>query len=254
MDGPTDRDRGVPLCRVLTDAQRTRVPAALLALSGLSALAGCGETDSGGSAEADSSVPASRSASVEPSEPSDDECSAEPPVGDALTEPGTVLCLGTPAVLPLLSDDDVQMVTRVRVTAIEQVPAAVLEAVDQEDIYDELDMTQVDVYTVSAEVELLSGAMTPRTGDRLDPFDLLTLASDGTSSSDWPGQGWPGATWEPEGCDYDTFPDDTPPGETIETCEWLSVPRGEVITGAVVGSGSDAYNYYQDGAGVTWPR
>ena len=57
--------------------------------------------------------------------------------------------------LPLLSDDDVQLVARVRVTAIEQVSATELAAVDQEDIYDELDLTQVDVYTVSAEVELL---------------------------------------------------------------------------------------------------
>jgi hypothetical protein len=167
-------------------------------------------------------------------------CTSEDPTLGAPTAPGMLLCVGTPAQVPLTDRSDRHHVVRVIVTAVARVPRAEVDDLTRRELGVDVDPTGIDIYAVHAQARLDDPAT-------LDPLRDVLLYSREHDFAD------PHvlSTWSPEGCVHQRFTAAMPAGTTIRTCDWRWVTRGADLTGVTLGSEIDEYAVY-GGNPVSW--
>ncbi len=203
-------------------------------------LLGCAESDS----ESDSEDDPGRSAPATSAD-SPTACTTEPTSTGLYTDPGQVLCLGTPAVLPLTTSSDSQATGRMSlvVTGIERGDDTVIDDEITEGMA-EWTADSRDLWYVRLESELLSEKF-PGALDGKDPLGILTgiRSADGEVGESYIDFDIDGTVGD---CERRVF-DGEDPGP-FETCAWRVMAPGAVPTQA---SWSETGDYFGEGA-IVW--
>ncbi|MEO9324560.1 hypothetical protein ABFT23_13790 [Nocardioides sp. C4-1] len=170
-------------------------------------------------------------------------CTTEPTLTDGLTDPGQVLCLGTPATLPVRSTDDDTGTMRLLVTGFEQGDDAQID--ERLGGFGWASDTH-DLWFARAEARLLSEE-TPGGLDRTDPFGILWNLGDTDGEA-----GDKGLAPDPDGCESADFDEAPSPGERFETCVWAVLPEG-TVPDYLSWVDTDAYDIgLNDAGGLFW--
>jgi hypothetical protein len=151
-----------------------------------------------------------------------------------------LLCVGTPAHVPLTDASDRHHVVRVIVTAVDRVPRAEVDDLTERELGVDVDPAGIDIHAVHAQAR-------PGEPATLDPLRDVLLYSREHDFAD------PHvlSTWSPDGCVHQRFTAAMPAGTTIRTCDWRWVTRGADLTGVTLGSEIDEYAVY-GGNPVSW--
>lgn len=170
-----------------------------------------------------------------------DPCTTTPRETDGLTEPGQVLCFGTPAVLPVDYSLGGTGTMRLAVTGVERGDDAIIDELITSGYPDWTSQSR-DLWYVRAEAELLSEDE-PGAVDGANPMTIISglRSADGTS-------GEKGLVFPFDECEETTFGDGG--GTAFETCLWAVLPPG---TDGYAASWADTGDYL-DGPVVWAPR
>lgn len=173
------------------------------------------------------------------------DCSSAPPRGRVLTPPGTTLCLGTAALLPVLDAEGRRAAVRVAVTSFAEVSEDELARFEATGADRDIDFEQTTVYTLTAQAELVAVPPTRR-ADGIEPLGLAGLVSEEDSAEINVLR-----RRNPRGCRARFFDVGHQPGDRLTSCAWFTVDRDDVVSAAEVGSDVAAYDPL-DGAPLVW--
>ena len=197
---------------------------------------GC--SDDGGDAAPGEGGEEPSGADAQPFRPTSlDQCTTDPTASDGLTDPGQVLCFGTPAVLPVDEALGGTGTMRLTVTGLERGDDAVIDRVITSGYPDWTSQSR-DLWYAHARGEMLSEDE-PGSLDQ----DPMTAVSGLRTADGTPGES--GLVFPFDECPSTTFEDggDKP----FETCTWSVLPPG---TDAYAFSWADGGEYL--GSPVVW--